>query len=268
MHGENFFQLLDWHKFDWNKPLEWRLAQLIPSENIAASWRMKTSTLSPVVEKRVFQTSSSLIFSTPRNTYIKQNIFCPLSILYSKVDLCSNVCWSWHTLPDKRHKRHSIFLFYPRLAENSVSAESHSVVGCSRVLQSKLCDFDKPYFQKMIRKHQKVDLCERPLPLVPKKFRSTFPQTNIFCFSFSLRIVHFLQSVLRRCDYRLCRFPVLMAGIRNAWYFATESALYRVLHECLVRKKEQGDLFQITVESKTVSASSRWQWVLRKSKLY
>ena len=51
----------------------------------------------------------------------------------------------------------------------------------------------------------------------------------------SLPYVFFLQSALRIFAFRLCRFPVLMAGSCYPSSFASESALYRLSDACLIR---------------------------------
>ena len=80
------------------------------------------------------------------------------------------------------------------------------------MLHSRLCDFDWPYFDKMMRSHQKAGLRQRLQHLFFKKLRSLFPQIKTCHFFFvSLEIANAFssQSALRIFSSRLSTFSVL-----------------------------------------------------------
>ena len=57
--------------------------------------------------KLILPTVVHLHYSVLKENFLHrtQNFLCPRCVLYSKVDVCSGHCWSWHFLPDKSHKR-------------------------------------------------------------------------------------------------------------------------------------------------------------------
>ena len=77
------------------------------------------------------------------------------------------------------------FYLFPFSTEGSGSPWSHEGCGRSRVLQSKLCDCDRPYFHKMMRSHQWTVFCQHLQHLLHRKLRSIFPRQNLLFLSFS-----------------------------------------------------------------------------------
>ena len=106
------FQLLDWHNF-W---LDQTIGMKVRSIDVC----LKTLQIYGKWKTAIWAQLCKLSFSTiihPGYFILKQhllrkaqNSLCPLFILYSRVDFCSCVCWSWHFSPDKSRSRLSTFL--------------------------------------------------------------------------------------------------------------------------------------------------------------
>ena len=125
--------------------------------------------------------------------------------------------------------------FSPLPTEASASPKSHSVYGRSRVLQSKLCDFDRQYFHKTM--HQRADL--QGLQELLTKLRSKIYQIDTFFFNLARnrQLKLSVVSIAYFC-LRSSRFPSLKARSCFPSSFATESALYHVSDECLITRNE------------------------------
>ena len=154
----------------------------------------------------------------------------------------------------KNHKRLQTILFSPLSTEGSGSPESFSVCGRSRMLNLKLCRFDRQYFHKMMRNHQKLTFVNAHSNYFLKNSDQNFMKSKPFSL-ISPEIVNlcFSQSALRIVASRLCRFPVLMAGSCCPASLAIGSALYRLSDACLIRKTGTSNYFSsyCTVEKKS-----------------
>ena len=94
-------------------------------------------------------------------------------------------------------------------------------------------------------KSLKPDLRQCSQQLLLEKLRSKFHETKTFLSLISPEVANlcFLQSTLRVFAFRLCRFPVLMAGSSYPSSFACESALYRLLDVWLIRRTGRSNSF-------------------------
>ena len=93
------------------------------------------------------------------------------------------------------------------------------------------------FWQKDV-KSSKSDLRQCSQQLLLEKLRSKFHETKTFLSLISPEVANlcFLQSALRIFAFRLCRFPVLMAGSSYPSSFASESALCRLSDVWLIRR--------------------------------
>ena len=94
-------------------------------------------------------------------------------------------------------------------------------------------------------KSSKSEVGQRPEQILLEQLGSDTHETKTFCSLTSLEVANlcFPQSALRIFASRLCRFPVLTAGSCYPSSFATESALYHLTDECLIRRTGRGSSF-------------------------
>ena len=139
------------------------------------------------------------------------------------------------------------------------------------MLQSKLCCFSRPYFQrKKGAKSSKSDLGQRPEQLLLEKLGSEILEIKTFSSLTSLEVAElcFWQSTLRIFASRLRKFPVLTAGKCYPISFATESALYHLSGECLIRRTGTGSSSSSYCTVDIGLDVLRWNCVLRKTQIY
>ena len=92
------------------------------------------------------------------------------------------------------------------------------------------------FWQKDV-KSSKSDLRQCSQQILLEKLRSNIHETKTFyLISPEVAKLWFLQSALRIFAFRLCRFPVLMAGSSYSSSFASDSLLCRLSDVWLIRR--------------------------------
>ena len=219
----------------------------------------------------VFQQSFIVVIPYWISTfYVKHKTFFA-HYVYSRVDLCSCVCWSWYFSPDESHSRpstiSSILSVFDRKFRSSLKPLSLSSPKSAAI---KTVRFWWVIFSKHDANSSIRWLSSTPTAFASYKVLINISWNETFYFWVALEIVNlcFFAVSIAYFRFHIVQVSQFMAGSCYPSWFATESALYCVLDKCLVRWNGTSS-FQNTVRVETsLQFFSRWMWVLPKTQLY